>query len=93
MKRYVEQAVYKDIKKKLVILTGPRQVGKTYMSRQLMSYYQNPLYLHWDIPDHRVRLQKQDWYDLHDLVVMDEILDILPALKDGDSYCAHAARA
>ena len=73
MKRYVEQTVFKDIKKKLVILTGSRLIGKTYMSRQIMSYYQNPLYLHWDIPGHRVRLQKQDWYDLHDLVVMDEI--------------------
>ncbi len=73
MQRYVEQTVFKDIKKKLVILTGPRLVGKTYMSRQLMSYYHNPLYLHWDIPEHRVRLQKQDWYDIHDLVVMDEI--------------------
>jgi len=73
MQRYLAQTVFKDIKKKLVILTGPRRVGKTFMSRQLMSYYQNPLYLHWDIPEHRVRLQKQDWYDLHDLVVMDEI--------------------
>ena len=73
MQRYLEQIVFKDIKRKLVILTGPRQVGKTFMSRQLMSYYQNPLYLNWDIPEHRVRLQKQDWYDLHDLVVMDEI--------------------
>jgi len=73
MQRYLAQTVFKDIKKKLVILTGPRLVGKTSMSRQLMSYYQNPLYLNWDIPEHRVRLQKQDWYDLHDLVVMDEI--------------------
>ena len=73
MQRYVEQTVFKDIKKKLVILTGPRLIGKTYMSRQLMSHYKNPLYLHWDIPEHRLRLQKQDWYDLHDFVVMDEI--------------------
>ena len=73
MKRYIEQFILKDIKKKLVILTGPRQVGKTYMSRQLMAHFQNPLYLNWDIPEHRVRLQKQDWYDQYDLVIMDEI--------------------
>ena len=73
MKRYIEQFILKDIKKKLVILTGPRQVGKTYMSRQLMTYFQNPIYLNWDIPEHRVRLQKQDWYDQYDLVIMDEI--------------------
>ena len=73
MKRYVEQFILKDIKKKLVILTGPRQVGKTYMSRQLMTYFQNPIYLNWDVPEHRVRLQKQDWYDQYDLVIMDEI--------------------
>jgi predicted AAA+ superfamily ATPase len=73
MKRYIKQFILKDIKKKLVILTGPRQVGKTYMSRQLMTYFQNPIYLNWDIPEHRVRLQKQDWYDQYDLVIMDEI--------------------
>ena len=73
MKRYIEQFILKDIQKKLVILTGPRQVGKTYMSRQLMVNFQNPIYLNWDIPEHRVRLQKQDWYDKYDFVIMDEI--------------------
>jgi predicted AAA+ superfamily ATPase len=38
-----------------------------------MTHFQNPIYLNWDIPEHRVRLQKQDWYDQYDLVIMDEI--------------------
>jgi uncharacterized protein len=73
MKRYLQDHVLSDIKRKLVILTGPRQVGKTYMGRQLMSQFKTPLYLNWDIPEDRVRLQTQSRYDHNDLVIMDEI--------------------
>jgi len=73
MKRYLQDHALSDIKRKLVILTGPRQVGKTYMGRQLMSQFKTPLYLNWDIPEDRVRLQTQSRYDHNDLVIMDEI--------------------
>ena len=56
-----------------MILTGPCQVGKTYMGRQLMSQFKTPLYLNWDIPEDRVRLQTQSRYDQNDLVIMEKI--------------------
>jgi predicted AAA+ superfamily ATPase len=73
MERYIQAHVLSDIKKKLVILTGPRQVGKTYLSRQLTANFQNPIYLNWDVPTDRVSLNHQSWGIRHDLIVMDEI--------------------
>jgi predicted AAA+ superfamily ATPase len=37
MKRYLDERVRQDLQKKLVVLTGPRQVGKTTLSRQLVA--------------------------------------------------------
>ena len=36
MKRYLEERIVADLKKKMVLLTGPRQVGKTFLSKQLV---------------------------------------------------------
>jgi predicted AAA+ superfamily ATPase len=35
MYRYVESAIKTDLKSKIVLLSGPRQVGKTTLSKQL----------------------------------------------------------
>jgi Holliday junction resolvasome RuvABC ATP-dependent DNA helicase subunit len=35
MKRYLEEFIRKDLKEKIVLLSGPSQVGKTTLSRQL----------------------------------------------------------
>ena len=36
MKRYLDDCVQADLAQKMVFLTGPRQVGKTTLSRQLI---------------------------------------------------------
>ena len=36
MKRYLDELVLSDLATKAVALTGPRQVGKTTLSKQLM---------------------------------------------------------
>jgi len=35
MKRYLEEFIRKDLKEKIVLVSGPRQIGKTILSRQL----------------------------------------------------------
>lgn len=73
MKRYLDQIVLKDLASKAVVLTGPRQVGKTTLSRQLMGKFNQAQYLNWDVLADRMVLQKQSWSPAADLLVMDEI--------------------
>jgi predicted AAA+ superfamily ATPase len=73
MKRYLDDLVLKDLATKAVVLTGPRQVGKTTLSRQLMQSFVGAQYLNWDVLADRVVLQRQSWNPRAGLLVMDEI--------------------
>jgi len=73
MKRYLNDLVLKDLATKAVVLTGPRQVGKTTLSRQLMQSFVGAQYLNWDVLADRVVLQRQSWNPRAGLLVMDEI--------------------
>ena len=42
MKRYLDDRVQADLAQKMVFLTGPRQVGKTTLSRQLIAQRLEP---------------------------------------------------
>lgn len=42
--------------KSMVFLAGPRQVGKTTLSKSIAEAYVNRLYFNWDIPENRVLL-------------------------------------
>ncbi len=57
----------------MVFLTGPRQVGKTFLSKQLMQEFKEPIYLNFDdIEDAKIIRNKQ-WPLSADLVVLDEL--------------------
>ncbi len=73
MKRYLDHRVRADLRRKLVILTGPRQVGKTTLARQLISDVNPSSYLNWDVAADRAVLQRQSWPIASRLLVMDEI--------------------
>ena len=72
MKRYLYSQVLKDIRK-MVFITGPRQVGKTYLSKQIMEEFKNPLYLNYDLMGDREIIHRQSWKLNADLIVFDEI--------------------
>ena len=73
MERYLDNLVLKDLANKVVVLTGPRQVGKTTLSKQLMQSFDRTQYLNWDVLADRVVLQRQSWNPRAGLLVMDEI--------------------
>lgn len=73
MKRYLDDLVLKDLANKSVVLTGPRQVGKTTLSRQLMQSFAGAQYLNWDVLADRAMLLRQSWNPRASLLVMDEI--------------------
>ena len=73
MKRYLDELVLADLRRKLVVLTGPRQVGKTTLARQLMQNLQPAHYLNWDVTGDRAVLQRQSWPPTGRMLVFDEI--------------------
>ena len=72
MKRYLDDRVRADLAQKMVFLTGPRQVGKTTLSRQLIAQ-QGGQYLNYDIPADRALIIHQRWNTQAPLLVLDEI--------------------
>lgn len=73
MKRYVDVRVRQDLLKKMVVLTGPRQVGKTTLSQQLLDEFPGGQYLNFDVAAHRAVIQAQSWRQSAPLLVFDEI--------------------
>lgn len=73
MKRYLDGRVLDDLRRKMVLVTGPRQVGKTTLCRHLMARFENAQYLNWDVAQDRAILRRQSWNPRAGLLVMDEI--------------------
>lgn len=71
--RALTDMVRKDLARKLVVLTGPRQSGKTTLARQLMTGFEPAQYLNWDVPADRTLITQNAWSRQARLVVFDEI--------------------
>jgi len=61
----------KDLIKKMVLLAGPRQCGKTTLAKSLMD--KDALYLNWDISKDRKVIQQIAWPKDASLVILDEL--------------------
>jgi predicted AAA+ superfamily ATPase len=73
MRRYLDDRVRSDLRQKMVLLTGPRQVGKTTLSQQLMVEHPGAQYFNFDVPAHRAVLLAQSWKQSAPLLVLDDI--------------------
>lgn len=80
MRRYLDDLIRADLARKLVLLTGPRQVGKTTLARHLMQGLAQASYLNWDVAPDRAVLRRQSWPTASQLLVFDEIHK-MPAWK------------
>jgi len=69
-KRYLQDQIKKDLKSKMVFVSGPRQVGKTTMAQSVLT--DDTSYLNWDIPAHREAILKRE-LPLAELWCFDEI--------------------
>jgi len=57
----------------MVLISGPRQVGKSFLARQLLQDFTHPIYLNWDNFHDREIILAQEWSVDTDLLVLDEI--------------------
>lgn len=74
MKRYLTQPIINDLEEKMVFLGGPRQVGKTYLSFQILGNKENHSgYLNWDYPGVEKKLREGELPADAPLIVFDEI--------------------
>ena len=72
MKRYLDESIARDLAKKMVFVTGARQVGKTTLSRALLADIDGQ-YLNYDVAEDRAVIQKASWRKSAKLLVLDEI--------------------
>ena len=73
MKRTQAKAIKRDLDKKMVLLSGPRQVGKSYLARSIAEGFRAPLYLNHDNAQDRAIIANQVWRSTTDLLVLDEL--------------------
>ncbi|MDP3027980.1 MAG: ATP-binding protein [Deltaproteobacteria bacterium] len=73
MKRYLYEPLKTDLLRKMVIMTGPRQIGKTWLAKELMSEFKNPQYLNYDHLDDARIIRSHSWPINTDMLVLDEI--------------------
>lgn len=70
MKRYLTSQIRQDLSKKIILITGPRQTGKTTLAKMLMPDFD---YLNFDSSDHRLSLMEKSWDRSRELVIFDEL--------------------
>jgi predicted AAA+ superfamily ATPase len=75
MERYAKQAIAADLQNKMVLLGGPRQVGKTTLALSLLENGNetHPAYLNWDDVSARKALLQGALPANEPLVILDEI--------------------
>lgn len=72
--RYITEHILKDLKKKMVFIGGPRQVGKTTLAKALLSgNFPDGRYLNWDYDEDRQDILKKRWSSDNSLLVFDEL--------------------
>ncbi len=70
MERYIEKYILEDLKEKIVLISGPRQVGKTTLSLMLT---ESRTYLNYDAASDRKIILAEEWDRDSQLVIFDEL--------------------
>jgi predicted AAA+ superfamily ATPase len=70
MNRYLIDTIKNDLADKIILITGPRQSGKTTLSKMLADDFD---YLNFDNPEHRLDLMDRSWDRKKSLIIFDEL--------------------
>lgn len=70
MRRVYNPYIQEYLHRKIMLITGPRQAGKTYLSKELMHDHQ---YLSFDDEDDRSVLREKGWDRKKSTIIFDEL--------------------
>ena len=73
MQRIQKTAILKDLDKKIVLLVGPRQAGKTWLAKDIAQDFSRSVYLNYDQVLDRKIIQDQSWLESTEILVLDEL--------------------
>ncbi|MGE0314118.1 MAG: ATP-binding protein [Lautropia sp.] len=68
--RYLHRPLARDLGRKILLITGPRQCGKTTLATLLEADHQ---YLSYDLAEHRQILREKSWDRERKLIIFDEL--------------------
>ena len=73
--RYITTYVLEDLKRKMVFIGGPRQVGKTTLAKAILDNYfsESGRYFNWDFDEDRQDILRKRWSTDDRLLVFDEL--------------------
>jgi len=72
IKRHLATYLKKDLAKKMILLAGPRQCGKSTLAKEITKS-EHGTYLNWDIVSDRLLIQKHEFDFNSKLFVFDEL--------------------
>lgn len=70
MKRYLSEYIKNDDESKMILLSGPRQCGKTTLSKNIFSSFD---YFNYDSEDDRASIKNKHWRRDVQAILLDEI--------------------
>lgn len=71
-RRQIEQ-IRADLEKKLVFLVGPRQVGKTWLAKEIGKNFDKMVYLNYDRSEDRQIMKAESWPKNTQFLILDEL--------------------
>ena len=73
MQRTQQPFITRDLAKKMVFITGPRQVGKTYLAQEIARGFKKSVYLNYDAFEDRDIIENAGWLPDTELLILDEL--------------------
>lgn len=72
--RYLSTNIVQDLKEKMVLVDGPRQVGKTTLAKQIgKNFFSNFSYFNWDYQPDRKKIINFELPAENKLIIYDEL--------------------